>query len=169
MKTFTLGLYSLFFLIINVNGQAMEDIRSTINHLFVATDQQDWQKVEQSFAEEVVLDYSTMTGSPAAVMSPGQIVASWQGILPGFDHTHHQTGNFIIAANGNTATAFCYGTASHYLDDEGAKIWTVIGSYHFDLVKSEDAWKISKMKFNYKYQSGHTGLPEMAINRVKSK
>ena len=42
-----------------------------------------------------------------------------------------------------------------------------LGSYDFDLKKSGDQWKITSMKFNYKYQEGNTSLPEKAIKNAK--
>ncbi|MEM7101589.1 MAG: nuclear transport factor 2 family protein [Bacteroidota bacterium] len=147
----------------------MNTIQESINTLFVATDQNDWEIVEQYFAHTVTLDYSSMIGQPAVTTTPQEIIKSWQSILPGFDHTHHQVSNFMINEKNGKATAFCYGTANHFLENENGNLWTVVGSYDFNLEKSESGWKISKMTFNFKYQSGNTALPQLAINRVKLK
>lgn len=142
----------------------MRGPQQTVIGLFVATDQRDWQAVEQSFNTEVVLDYSSMNGAPAATLSPEQITTAWKGILPGFEHTHHQLGNMSVSENGDKAQVFCYGTASHYLQDEAGNIWWVVGTYNFDLIKEKDGtWKITSMKFNYKYQDGNTTLPAKAM------
>lgn len=142
---------------------------TTVVGLFVATDQQLWDQVAQSFHESVVLDYSSMNGNPAATLTPQQIVDAWQGILPGFESTHHQLGNFITTAEGNNAHVFCYGTASHYLPDEKGDVWWVVGAYDFDLIKGHDgSWKITHMTFHFKYQDGNGSLAEKAMNTVKS-
>lgn len=166
MKNLFFGLICLISL--NVNGQEMDIIQETINKLFIATDQHDWQQVEQCFAEHVMLDYASMTSNSATTISAQQIIASWKEISPGFDHTHHQTGNFIITTKGNTASAFCYGTASHYLTNDQEHIWTVVGSYDFELKKVKHQWKITGMRFNLKYQDGNLELPQMAITRLQS-
>lgn len=145
----------------------MKNPEQTVTNLFVATDQRDWDQVAKIFHHEVLLDYSSMNGNPAAKLSPEQIVAAWKGILPGFESTHHQVGNFISSIDGDKAEAFCYGTASHYLPDENGNLWLVVGSYNFELVEVENTWKISTMKFNFKYQDGNTALPEKAINNSK--
>lgn len=164
MKNFIIGLLCLFSL--HLNAQEMNTIQERINTLFIATDQQNWDLVSQSFSSKVVLDYSSMSGQPTAEITPKQIIESWQSILPGFDHTHHQLGNFIIKESNGKATAFCYGTATHYLAHEDGNIWTVVGTYDFDLEESNSVWKISKMTFNFKYQTGNTALPQLAISRV---
>lgn len=167
MKNLIIGFLSLFSL--NLNGQEMNLIQEKINNLFIATDQKDWNLVEQYFAPNVVLDYASMTGQPAAKVTPQQITTGWKSILPGFKYTHHQLGNFTIQVENNSASVFCYGTATHYLENEKDNLWTVVGTYNFELEKMESDWKISSMKFNYKYQTGNSELPQLAINRVAGK
>jgi ketosteroid isomerase-like protein len=146
----------------------MNNIEQLISTLFVATDQGEWETVEKCFATKVKLDYSSMSGNPAVEVTPQQITDSWKGILPGFDFTHHQIGNFITEEKANTTKVFCYGTATHVINAAEEKIWTVVGSYDFQLIKEGKDWKISAMTFNFKYQAGNTSLPQIAINRVKN-
>jgi len=146
----------------------MANPQEAVIGLFVATDQRDWEKVTAAFDTKVLLDYSSMSGSPAAELSPDQIVTAWKGILPGFESTHHQIGNFTTTVDGNKASVFCYGTATHYLPDTQGNVWTVVGSYNFELTKNDtNNWKVSTMKFNVKYQDGNTSLPEKAVNNLK--
>ncbi|HEX3006201.1 MAG TPA: nuclear transport factor 2 family protein [Bacteroidales bacterium] len=145
----------------------MGKVNETVVRLFVSTDQRDWNAVQQCFASKVELDYSSMNGNPAAVLSPADIISAWKSVLPGFEFTHHQLGNFISQIDGSKAHVFCYGTATHYLKNEGGNVWTVVGSYDFDLVQESNQWKISRMKFNFKYQDGNTTLAEKAIKRLK--
>lgn len=138
-----------------------------VKQIFIATDNKDWSKVESTFADKVVLDYESMSGQPSAELTPQQITDAWKTILPGFTFTHHQVGNFISNINGNKADVFCYGTATHYLEDKNGNVWTVVGTYNFEVVKNSDKWQVSKMKFNYKYQDGNTALPQKAMEILK--
>ncbi|WP_412984613.1 nuclear transport factor 2 family protein [Pontimicrobium sp. IMCC45349] len=154
-----------------INAQQMEDklnIQETISKMFINSDNQNWTEVEAQFAPKVTLDYSSMTGNLAEKVSPTDITTGWKTILPGFTYTHHQIGNFITKINGNKANSFCYGTATHYLEDDNGNVWTVVGSYDFDLEKVDDSWKITSMTFNYKYQNGNSKLIENAIKNVKN-
>ena len=145
----------------------METINQVVSQLFVASDNREWNTVEATFADQVELDYSSMNGNPAVVLSPKQITDAWKTILPGFTATHHQLGNFITKVNGDTAEVYCYGTATHYLEHEEGNIWTVVGSYNLELTKEGDTWRVNKMKLNYKYQDGNTQLPQVAMENVK--
>ncbi|MEM9647916.1 MAG: nuclear transport factor 2 family protein [Bacteroidota bacterium] len=166
MKTIVFGAIAL--LSVTLNAQHMKNPTEVVTQLFVATDQQNWDQVKQTFDSEVALDYSSMTGNPKSQQSPDEITTAWKGILPGFESTHHQLGNFIVKGDGDTAQVFCYGTAAHYLTNEGGNLWTVVGTYEFDLTKNAlGQWKIITMTFNFKYQDGNTSLPEKAIDNLK--
>lgn len=147
----------------------MKQPQEVVTQMFVATDQRSWQVVENCFASSVNLDYSSMTGQPASILKSNEITASWKTVLPGFEATHHQLGNFICTISNDTAKVFVYGTATHYLTDEKGNIWTVVGSYDFDLKQEEKHWKITAMRFNYKYQDGNTQLIKKAIENAQSK
>ncbi|MBD0400271.1 nuclear transport factor 2 family protein [Flammeovirga sp. EKP202] len=144
----------------------MNSAEKAVTQIFIATDQQDWERLEVIFANQVELDYSSMNGNPATTLAPQEITSAWKGILPGFTHTHHQLGNMISTIKDNKAEVFCYGTATHFLEDERGNVWTVVGTYHFELALISDEWKVSKMKFNFKYQDGNTSLPQKAIENV---
>jgi hypothetical protein len=145
----------------------MENVQETVTRLFIATDQRDWQTVQQCFASHVELDYSSMNQQVPTQLTPIEIINGWKNILPGFEYTHHQLGNFVIQTDKTKAHLFCYGTASHYLTAEQGNLWTVVGSYDFDLVLENKQCKITRMKFNFKFQEGNLSLPALAMSRVK--
>lgn len=145
-----------------------QKIQEIINNVFVNSDNRIWKGAEEQFAPKVNLDYSSMSGQPASEVTPKQITSGWKTVLPGFTHTHHQIGNFITEINGNKAHSFCYGTATHYLENENGNVWTVVGTYDFNLEKINDIWKVTSMKFNYKYQDGNGKLIQKAIENVKN-
>lgn len=136
--------------------------------VFIGTDERDWERVKAAFAPQVLLDYSSMSGQPAAIMTPQQIVTSWQGVLPGFDHTHHQLGNVLVTIREADADLFCYGTATHFMADQpNGTVWTVVGTYYFHVINQEEGWRVDHMKFDFKYQDGNLELPALAAERAK--
>lgn len=162
----------LFLILITLSSftlkaQEMNQVNTSVTKLFVATDERNWTEVENRFASKVIIDYASMNGNPAVELTPNQVSTAWKGILPGFEYTHHQLGNFITTIDGNTAHVFCYGTATHYLKDDNGSLWTVVGSYDLDLIKEGSEWKITKMKFNFKYQDGNLSLPQKAIKNTQ--
>lgn len=150
------------------NSTTYQSILSTINRLFRSVDSWEWDEVAGCFAKEVLLDYSSMSGEAPVRLSPQDIVNNWRALLPGFQATHHQLGNFEVNVRRGEATVFCYGTADHYLpNDQGGDLWQVTGSYDFHLVGEGEHWKIDQMKFNFKFQQGNAELPALAQQRVK--
>jgi hypothetical protein len=147
----------------------MKTVKGLIIHLFKATDGRIWEEVKECFDTKVTLDYSSMNGQPAVVLSSEEIVSSWKTILPGFSHTHHQLGNFEVTENNDKARVSCYGTASHYLEDDLGNLWTVVGSYDFQLKRQPNTpWKVTSMTFHFKFQDGNVSLPERAMNNCKT-
>jgi hypothetical protein len=140
----------------------------TINRLFIYVDDREWEKVANIFYDTVLLDYTSMAGGIPENLSSKQIIDSWKTVMPGFDKTHHQLGNYIIEGDALIHNVFCYGTATHYLvNDSGNHVWTVVGSYDFVLKNYDHRWRITQMKFNLKYTDGNDQLPSMAQSRLK--
>jgi hypothetical protein len=141
-----------------------------VTDIFIGTDEHDWARVERSLAPHVLLDYTSLAGGQPATLTPSQIVAAWQSVLPGFAHTHHQLGNFEVQVSGDQeAIAFFYGTATHYLPQStGGNLWTVVGTYTLHLALEGTAWQVNRLKFRLKYQDGNLDLPERAASRVQS-
>ena len=139
-------------------------ITEQVRLLFEGADERNWKKCESVLNKDVLLDYSSMTGNAATLLSSQQIIAAWAAFLPGFDKTHHQLSKFTIETNGLLSTAHYYGKADHFLDGE---IWTVEGTYDTKLVRTNnDNWLIVEHKFNLEKQSGNTSLPQLATQKL---
>ena len=150
------------------NSTKMEEgkIIQTIKNLFVGADERNWAKVENTMADSVLLDFSSMTGESPSSKTSKQIAGNWAAVLPGFDKTHHQLSNFEVTQDGNIATVHYNGKADHFI---GKDIWTVEGSYDTELLKTNGNWSITKHKLNFTNQSGNINLPAKAIEIMKAK
>ena len=138
-------------------------IKKNIIAIFNGSDKHQWEVVRHSFADEVLLDYSSLSGQPATQIKADDIVAAWSGFLPKFQFTLHFLSNFEIYIQGGTAAVFCKGHAVHHLPNaEGGDVWTVYGTYDFELAKLGEQWKTVSLKFNLLYQDGNLNLPALA-------
>jgi len=142
-----------------------EKITGAILAIFNGSDEHSWTKVQRAMAEKVLLDYASLSGSPATTLSSKQIIDTWKGFLPGFDKTHHQLSNLQISQNEHHASVHCNGKADHFI---GAEVWTVEGTYDIELSKIGGQWLVTQLKFNLSKQSGNTNLPADAAARVKN-
>lgn len=141
------------------------DITEKVQSLFAGADERDWQKVAATMHDTVLLDYSSMNGSPAEELRPAQITGMWAAFLPGFDKTHHQLSGFSVDEQADSATVHVQGVASHWID---SRCWIVEGSYDVKLGLFNGSWKVMAMKFNFERQGGDTGLPSLALERLKT-
>lgn len=136
---------------------AVEDV---VVRLFVAVDERDWPTVEDCFAAKFTLDTRSLTGDTPAELAPGQVSGIWaEGFKP-LDHVHHQIGNMQTTVEGNRATVRCHGIAWHHRSgiSATARSRTFIGTYEFNLDKSDGRWRISLMRFNLKFLEGNLEL-----------
>ena len=143
-----------------------EKVTKVITNIFEGADERDWNRVKASFANDVLLDYSSMNGNPAAVLSSDNIIKAWKGFLPGFDITHHHITNFQIKESDGVAKAHFSGKADHFIDGES---WTVEGTYDLELAVSGDGAQVTKFKFNLQKQSGNTELPQKATGIISKR
>jgi hypothetical protein len=145
-----------------------KEIIETVNKLFLAVDERDWGRLKNLMNDTIYLDYSSMTGERGAAIPLDQILESWKKMLPGFDVTHHQLGNYLVEEGDELANVFCYGMATHYLkNDSGNNLWVVAGTYEFELKSDYGSWRVTKMKFKLKYIDGNKDLPKMAQERME--
>ncbi|HEY9002575.1 MAG TPA: nuclear transport factor 2 family protein [Mucilaginibacter sp.] len=144
-----------------------EKIINVITNIFEGADERDWNKVKASFADDVLLDYYSMSGNPASVLTSDDIINTWKGFLPGFDMTHHYVTKFHVEQSDGIAKAHFSGKAGHFIDGDS---WTVEGTYDLELtVSNDDDARVTKFKFNLQKQSGDTGLPQKAVANVAKK
>ncbi len=143
---------------------------SVINKIGTAADMNDWQAVKASFADEVYLDYTSMSGGEPATLTPEQIVTAWRKFLPGFELTKHTITNHDVTIKGDAAECFAYVSALHFIDGaKGGETWTVHGFYNSHLVKTTAGWKVDAMKFTKTLIEGNLKLPVIAQKRVQPK
>lgn len=141
-------------------------IINTVAAIFNGADARNWQKVKATFADEVLLDYSSMNGNPAAQITSDQIIAAWSSFLPGFDRTHHNVYDFQVDLQDDKANVHFTGIADHFI---GESKWTVEGTYDVEVVREGDNWQVTKFRLNFERQSGDTSLPQKAAEIMASK
>jgi hypothetical protein len=138
---------------------AKDAIADVVTRLFVGTDARDWGAVEQCLAPAVLLDMTSLSGGVPVTMAPVTITAMWSAGFHELEAVHHQIGNLRITVSGDRATAFCYGTATHYRHTgSGRNVRTFVGSYDLGLVRMSGEWRIDELRFNLKYLDGNLDL-----------
>lgn len=138
-------------------------IIQAVNNLFKSVDDRDWEYMQTLFADNVLLDYTSMVGGEPAVQTPLEIKEAWASFMPGFDSTQHHISEFRVKLHGHEADVHYIGNADHFIGDE---VWTISGSYDTKLEKIDGNWLITYLKLNYDKQSGNLYLPKRARERL---
>ena len=140
-------------------------IVENINALFSGADERNWVKVKSVLSQQVMLDYSSMTGAPASSVSPEQIVTAWSAFLPGFSRTNHQLSDFKVERKDREAVVTYSGKADHYLNES---VWVVEGTYTTGVKLINGIWLITSLTFHLQKKSGDTTLPAIAQSNMAS-
>lgn len=134
-----------------------EKIVETVNKLFIYTDEQNWDGLqEEVFTVTVFLDMTSLGGTDSNVTS-ADICDMWKDGFKDLDAVNHLAGNYIVKIiNDQSAEVFAYATATHF--KESAKNGTTrefVGTYNLKLSNSGMGWRIYSMKYNLKYTQGN--------------
>ena len=143
-----------------------QDVIETVQNIFIGADNKDWDLCLAAFAGKVVLDYTSLNGGEPSCIDAEEIIETWRNFLPRFKSTHHQLGNFTIHAVGEHAEVYCYGTAFHYFPNStGNNVWTVVGTYDISVQRLKDTWRVTALKFNFKFADGNLEIPNMIVDK----
>lgn len=138
-------------------------ITDVVNSVGTFADLRQWSQLQQLFAEEVRVDYTSLFGGEVQNIPSKQLMTQWQSVLPGFDATQHLISNHQITIDDDQATVIAYVRATHKL---GNRMWVVGGYYVDELVKTDNGWKITAIKYNALYEEGERSLVEQAAAKV---
>lgn len=136
------------------------EVEDVVVRLFVATDERDWPTLEGCLADPFMLDMTSLVGGAPAALKPGEVSAAWAEGFKAIDHVHHQAGQFQTTVTGETATVTCHGVAFHHRAgiSAGVKTRLFVGTYVFDLARSNGRWRVTRMVFKLKFLEGNLAL-----------
>ncbi|MBW2424330.1 MAG: nuclear transport factor 2 family protein [Deltaproteobacteria bacterium] len=132
------------------------DIRATLVAYTKMVDQRDWDRMDEIFAPGASLDYRSSGGQAG----PYRETLGWLArALDPWPLNLHLIGNFEIEIDGDRAKSSCYFLAPMGRNEpDGRQIMTTnAGSYHDELVRTPEGWRIHARVCE---QTILTGLPE---------
>ncbi|MDX2297442.1 MULTISPECIES: nuclear transport factor 2 family protein [Streptomyces] len=116
------------------------DVIDTCTRMAWYADQREWASLAGVFADKVTLDYTSLNGGEPVTLTPAQIVDGWKTGLGVYAATHHLLGNFLVALDGDRAVCTATFQATHRKTDD--TLWTLGGTYRFDLTRTGGGWRI---------------------------
>ena len=141
----------------STSGHAVSDpqdeaaIKTIVESIGILADQGNFEEVEKLYADEVEMDYTSLTGGEVERISPQALMTQWASVLPGFDRTRHAISDIAVTLDGAGAEATANVIADHYVGD---LFWQVQGDYRYELQKVDGMWRITSHTFNLRKESG---------------
>ncbi|MEM7392659.1 MAG: nuclear transport factor 2 family protein, partial [Verrucomicrobiota bacterium] len=140
-------------------------IKTMVESVAALADADNFEALEKLYADEIEVDYTSLTGGEMEVKSAPALMTQWASVLPGFDRTKHELSNIEIALAGNKATATSDVEATHLVNGQR---WTVWGHYLFKLEKDENLWRITAHRFTLTDEQGHRDVFAAASANAKA-
>ncbi|MBX7482159.1 nuclear transport factor 2 family protein [Qipengyuania qiaonensis] len=132
-------------------AQDQAAITTIIESVGTFADRGEFGALEQLYAPEVMLDYTSLAGGEPETVSNVELMTRWAGILPGFDRTRHAIDEIVVVISGDSATATAAVVADHWV---GSLHWQVRGNYTYAFERTVDGWAITAHRFEINGESG---------------
>ena len=134
-----------------------------------ALDLRDWQHVRDAFADHVDVDYSSLSGAPAANVAGDDLVGGWRSFVGAFDVTQHLGGPIVSAElqSGEMKVEMHVRGYHRIAGAAGGDTWMVAGHYQARLVHRRAGWRIIGLTLRVLYQEGNLDLPKIAQARAE--
>jgi hypothetical protein len=148
-----------------MSGSAADrlDVIETCTRMAWLADQREWDALREVFADEVRLDYTSLRGGEPASVARDELVESWAGLLGKFQATQHLVANHLVTVSEDTATCTAAFQATHLLPNAyGDPIWTLGGTYRFELVRDGATWRIGAVTMTATWASGNQQIMSLA-------
>ncbi len=135
------------------NAQAADEaaIETIVESVAVLADRGNFEALETLYADEIRVDYSSLTGAAAELKSPQALMNDWAAMLPGFDRTRHRLSKIEVSIDGVSAIAIADVAAEHYVADLH---WLAVGDYRYEFERTDGEWLITAMTFNLQREEG---------------
>lgn len=117
------------------------------NEIDVAVDRKDWPKARSYFADELRVDFTSMSGGQPARMKADDLIAGWSTNLGPKKTSLHLRGNHLVTLNGDKATVYSHAYAWNRMEGNGDPLWEVWGHYVHELQRTSAGWKVTAFTF----------------------
>jgi len=160
------------------NKLAITELIDKFSH---TADNSDWKQCDNLFADQIDVDFQSVSGHPPQNLTKDEILKLWQSNATLFDATQHLITNHVIVLNENTAEVTSQVQTTQYLtvgydkDDwinrglHGQEYQVHIGRFNFGLSLNNNQWRFNKIKLVILFRYGNKDLIEIAKRRAQKK
>lgn len=140
-------------------------VKTIVESVATFADRGEFEALETLYADEVLVDYSSLSGAPADLKSPTGLMTEWASVLPGFDRTRHDLSDIAVDVVGDTASATANVVAGHWINGD---YWEVTGRYTYAMEANDGVWHITQMTFSLEGETGSRDVFGPAIEAASA-
>lgn len=145
------------------------DLADLLHRYAFGLDHEDWELWRSVFADEVTIDMSDyQPDPPPRLVSADRVVANAAVMFAGLERSQHFMGSHRFAIDGDAAMITAHMRAEHWLSTgQGSDRYTMFGTYHDEAIRTEDGWKLVKVRLELLREEGNRHLMRAAVRRGK--
>lgn len=165
VTTFALGLAASVAQAEPVTMETLVDRAELIriaDSLDAAVDAKDWSLARSFFTDTIRVDFSSLTGAPAASIPADALIDGWSANLAPSKTSFHLRGNHRISFEGEDAAVMqSHGYAWNRLEEGalpengGEALWEVWGVYTHSFARMDGGWRLTGMVFEATAERGN--------------
>lgn len=138
------------------------DIIHTLNGFVLSIDTRDYTAMRAYLTDEIDFDYSALFGTTMP-SSADELIKDVRKNHAGFRGLQHLTANHFVTVDGDRATCTANFAAQHFLpNDRGGNLWAVGGRYDYQLMRTQEGWKICGCTIHVSWTDGNLQLFDLA-------
>ncbi|MGW4202859.1 nuclear transport factor 2 family protein [Streptomyces sp. NPDC004726] len=142
------------------------EVEDTVAAFVLALDTRDIKRAVGYLAEQVTWNYESVTGRPAAVLSPDDLEARWNATIVHTDASQHFLSLPHISVDGEHATCVVHARVEMRLANLGGSPYTATnGTYTFGLVRAETGWLLESVTMTLLWNDGNPRIMELAAEK----
>ncbi len=143
-----------------------QEIEDVLIRYAESLDARDWEGLRTCFMADAVADYGALSGGGGRNEGIEEIVTTCRTALTGLDASQHLLGNFRIQTADDRASARCAMHAQHFMVSPiGGNTYVVAGTYHDELIRTTDGWRIAHRRLEPLWTDGNAGIIQEAVAR----
>jgi hypothetical protein len=162
-----------------ISHQMRNALIDNYNNYAEGLDSKNWPMVRACFADEVLIDYGSISapsGDPKVPRRADDWLQNVQSVINGFDVTRHTITNHRFKRSGSGISCTAYLVADHIIFSDpqmpvvqAQDVVTVVGEYTNQYVEMGGLWKICKSELVVNWSQGNLELFTAARERAMTR
>ncbi len=139
-------------------GQDRAEVAQLVTTFANSFDLKDWDELRRCLAEDILVDYSDLRGTPPERLSATEYVRSRQTALEELQTLHLLSNQEIELGRRKARSRTAFVIYRRAPSEQGVRKFDTYGYYEHDFCKTEDGWKICAIRQRVLWNEGDSSI-----------